>query len=63
MQDELTALRLDNERLRTILEKIEVPLDKPIIPESIRTMCMENPIDLTRKFRIEFDINEMEFRK
>lgn len=63
MQDTIVALRMDNDRLRTILEKIEVPLDKPIIPGSIQTMYTESPVSLTRKFRIEFEIDEMEFRK
>lgn len=63
MQDTMTALRMENERLRTILEKIEVPLDKPIIPGSIQTMYCQDPTNFKRKFRIEFEIDEKEFRK
>lgn len=60
MKRKIASLESEVECLRSILEKIEVPLDKGIIPGSIRTYYSDGLWDGKRVFRIEFSIDEME---
>lgn len=62
MKYEIGSLSYENNRLRNILERIEVPLDKEIVADSIRTYWCDNPYDFKRKFRIEFDIDNWNLR-
>lgn len=57
MKDEICSLSYENKRLRYILERIEAPLDKEIVPNSIRTYWCDSPFEFKRRYRIEFDID------
>lgn len=57
MKDEIKSLSYEVERLSNILERIEVPLDEKIIPDSIVTRWCDNHADFKRKFRIEFEVD------
>ena len=57
MKHEIKSLSYESDRLRDILERIEVPLDKEIVPDSIRSYWCDDRAEFKRKFRIEFDID------
>ena len=56
MKDKISSLSYEVNRLRNILERIEVPLDKEIVPNSIRSYWSDSIRDFKRKFMIEFEI-------
>ena len=62
MKREINSLKSEVKYLGSILEKIEAPLDKTIIPDSIRTYYCDDYMNYRRAFRIEFAIDEREFR-
>ena len=64
MKDENRSLSYEVARLRNILERIEVPLDKEIVLDSIRTYWSDDIWDFKgkRKFRIEFEIDHWNLR-
>lgn len=62
MKNEISSLTYENRRLRNILERIDVPLDKEIVPNSIETYWCDSPFDCKRRFRIEFDIEYWNLR-
>lgn len=62
MKREIESLKSEVRYLSSILEKIEAPLDKSIIPDSIRTYCCDDYTNYRRVFRVEFAIDEREFR-
>lgn len=57
MKTKIKSLSYEVDRLRDILERIEVPLDEKIIPDSIVTYWCDNHENFKRKFRVEFDID------
>ena len=62
MNKQIRSLSYEVERLSDILRRIEVPLDKEIVPDSIRSYWCDNVFDFKRKFRIEFDIEHWNLR-
>ena len=56
MKDKISSLSYEVKRLSNILERIEAPLDKEIIPNSIVTYWQDNAFDFKRKFIVEFEI-------
>lgn len=62
MKREINSLKSEVQYLGSILEKIEAPLDKNIIPDSIRTYYSDDYMNYRRVFRVEFAIDEREFR-
>ena len=62
MKYEISSLSYENNRLKNILERIEVPLDKEIVPNSIRSYWCDSPFEFKRRYRIEFDIDNWNLR-
>lgn len=56
MKNKISSLSYEVDRLRKILERIEAPLDKEIIPDSIRSYWCDDIRDFKRKFIVEFEI-------
>lgn len=56
MKNKIKSLSYEVERLSDILGRIEVPLDKEIVPDSIRSYWCDDIRDFKRRFRVEFDI-------
>lgn len=57
MRDKITSLSYEVKRLSNILGRIDVPLDKEIIPDSIRSYWHDDICDFKRRFTIEFEIS------
>lgn len=62
MKKQIRSLSYEVEKLSDILRRIEVPLDKEIVPDSIRSYWCDDALDFKRKFRIEFDIEHWNLR-
>jgi hypothetical protein len=62
MKSEIKRLTYENEGMREILGKIEAPLDKKIIPDSIRTWYCEDIMNCRNIFHVEFAIDEWDMR-
>lgn len=62
MKDRIRSLSSEVDRLKEILERIEVPLDKPIIPNSIRSYWCDSFDSFNRKFMVEFEIDRLDLR-
>lgn len=62
MKHKIASLESEVDYLRSILEKIEAPLDKNIIPDSIRTYYSDGLWDCKRVFRVEFAIEDWELK-
>lgn len=64
MKDKISSLSYEVNRLRDILEQIEAPLDKKIVPGSIRTYWTDDYscFNFRRKFRVEFEIERCDLR-
>ena len=62
MKRKIASLESEVDYLRSILEKIEAPLDKNIIPDSIRTYYSDCLWDCKRVFRVEFAIEDWELK-
>lgn len=62
MKNQIESLSYKVDKLSSILERIEVPLDKEIVPNSIRSYWCDDIFDFKRKFRIEFDIDHWNLR-
>lgn len=58
MKSEIKRLTYENEGMREILGKIEAPLDKKIIPDSIRTWYCEDIMNRRNIFQVQFAIDE-----
>ena len=58
MKTEIKDLRHQVNRLCAIFEKIEAPIDRDIIPESVHTWWCDDHINFRRIFRVEFAIND-----
>lgn len=61
MKNKISSLTYEVGRIRDILERIEAPVDKKIIPNSIRSYWRDDPRNLKRKFMIEFEIEHGDF--
>lgn len=62
MKRKISSLESEVRYLCSILEKIEAPLDKNIIPDSIRTYYSDDYENFRRVFRVEFAIDERELK-
>lgn len=62
MKNEIKSLSSEVYRLSRILERIDVPLDKKIIPDSIRTHWCDDAINFRHKFIVEFAIDDFNLR-
>lgn len=58
MKTEIKDLRHQVNRLCEIFEKIEAPIDRDIIPESVHTWWCDDHINHRHIFRVEFAIND-----
>lgn len=63
MKNEIKSLSSEVYRLSRILERIDVPLDKEIIPNSIRTFWCDDAINNRAKFIIEFAVDNFDLRE
>lgn len=62
MKLKIRSLESEVRYLCSILEKIEAPIDKKIIPDSIRTYYSDDYENFRRVFKVEFAIDGMELR-
>lgn len=62
MKDKISSLSYQVDRLCEILQRMEVPLDKNIIPDSIRTCWCDDYRNYRRIFRVEFAIDEFDLK-
>lgn len=62
MKNKICSLSYEVKRLSNILERIEAPLDKEIVPDSIVTHWSDSPWDFKRKFIVEFEIEHWNLR-
>lgn len=63
MKQQIIDLQLEICRLQDILKKIDVPLDINIIPDSIRTLWMDDYSGFRKKFRVEFEVDYFDFKR
>lgn len=63
MKSQIKSLSYTVDKLSSILERIEVPLDKEIIPDSIRTFWCDDSMNFRRIFRVEFAIDDFDLRE
>lgn len=59
MKDEIKALTYERDRLSNLLRRIEIPFNKEIILDSIRTYYEDNRKDFKTKYRIEFEVDNL----
>lgn len=62
MKNQIGSLSYEVDRLSNILKRIEVPLDKEIIPDSIQTCWCTDIRNNRHIFRIEFAIDDFNLR-
>ena len=62
MKLKIRSLESEVNYLCSILEKIEAPIDKKIIPDSVRTYYSDDYENFRRVFKVEFAIDGMELR-
>lgn len=60
MKNKIKSLSYEVDRLSRILERIDVPLDKEIIPDSIRTYWCDDALHCRHKFIVEFAVNNFD---
>lgn len=63
MKNEIKSLSSEVYRLSRILERIDVPLDKEIIPDSIRTYWCDDALHCRHKFIVEFAVDDFDLMK
>lgn len=63
MKHTIEKLTFDNECMREVLNRIEAPLDKKIITDSIRTYYCEDPMNHRYVFNVEFAIDEWDMKR
>ena len=63
MKSQIKSLSCEVDRLSSILERIKAPLDKEIIPDSIRTFWCDDLMKFRRIFRVEFAIDDFDLRE
>ena len=62
MRDQVRDLTLERDRLRDILESIEAPIDKHIIPGSIKSKREYDPVTIHSKYIVMFEVDERSMR-
>ena len=62
MKAEIKELKYQVDRLSNILKRIEAPLDKEIIPDSIRTCWCDDIMNCRHIFRVEFAIDNFNLK-
>ena len=63
MKHTIKSLTYENNEMREILNRIEAPLDKKIIPDSIRTYYCADPMNQRYVFKVEFAIDEWDMKR
>lgn len=63
MKSEIKRLTYENEGMREILDRIEVPIHRKIIPDSIRNYCTKDLAHHRYIYTIEFAIDEWDMDK
>lgn len=63
MKSKIRALSYEVDRLTHILKRIEVPLDKEIIPDSIETYWSEDAVNRRHIFNVRFAVNDFDLMK
>ena len=63
MKNTIKSLSYEVDRLSNILNRIEAPLDKEIIPDSVQTYWCDDAIRFRRIFRVEFAINNFDLKR
>lgn len=58
MKRTIEKLTFDNRCMRDVLDRIEVPIHRKIIPDSIRNYCTEDRRNFRYIYTIEFAIDE-----
>ena len=60
MKSEIRSLSYEVDRLTHILKRIDVPLDKEIVPNSIETCWCEDAINRRHIFNVRFAVNDFD---
>ena len=60
MKNKINSLSYEVDKLRNILERIEAPIDKEIIPDSIKTCWCDDIRNNRHIFRVEFAIDNFD---
>ena len=63
MKKHIEWLNWEVHRLQSILEKIEVPFDLDIIPDSIRTSYCNDPANCRKIFNVEFAYDDWDIKR
>lgn len=63
MKNTIKSLSYEVDRLSNILNRIEAPLDKEIIPDSVQTYWCDDAIRFRRIFRVEFAIDNFDLKR
>lgn len=63
MKREIKRLENENHYFKVLFDRIEIPWDKKIIPDSVRVYQDDDPMNFTRQYKILFDIDRDELRK
>lgn len=61
MKKEISELRSSNQFYETVFDRIEIPWDKQIVPDSIHTEWCDHPMDFRRTFKVTFDVSTDKF--
>lgn len=56
----IESLKSDNAKFRALFDRIKFPIDREIIPESIRVEWSRDPINRRRRWYITFDVDELD---
>lgn len=57
-----SRLNSENARLRGLLAKFEIPFDKPIIEDSIKTCYTIDPIEFQTIYQVVFAVSDLEVK-
>lgn len=60
MKAEISSLSCEVYELRNILKRIDVPLDKKIVPDSIKTCWCEDAVNHRHIFNVRFAVNDID---
>jgi hypothetical protein len=63
MKQKIKKLENENHYFKVLFDRIEIPWDKKIIPDSVRVYQDDDPMNFTRQYKILFDIDRDELRK
>lgn len=63
MKKQIEWLEYEVRRLQSIFEKIEIPYDLDIIPDSIETTYCDDHLNFRKIFNIRFAVDDFEIKK